>query len=372
MKRQPPVDHSEQDLRQENIMLRGLLQTLGQDASHNHQVLARFQERELSLLSAGDLVTLLQRLTDGMRTSFALDGVRLLLLDPFHVIHDLLVDSPDADARLIRNLELCTDVHATRARFQDLHAPWLGHWIEELHRPLFGRRLGGSVALLPLRQPGGLTGFLCLGSRDASRFPTDQATDFLAHLASVAAVCLENAVNRERLRLVGLTDSLTGLYNRRHLRHRLEQEVTRAQRYGQRLSCLFVDADHFKGINDRYGHAVGDQVLTALAQRLRARLRTSDLATRYGGEEFAVLLPQTDLRSARNLAREIGAGIAASPLILDGGEAVTVTVSVGVASLSADDRRDARKAGEALLQAADAAAYGAKMAGRNCVVCADA
>ncbi|MGD8957198.1 MAG: DUF484 family protein, partial [Chromatiaceae bacterium] len=151
MKRQPPVEYNEQDLRRENSMLRGLLETLGQDATHNHQVLARFQERELSLLSAGDLVTLLQRLTDGMRTSFALDGVRLLLLDPCHVIHDLLVDSPDADARLIRNLELCTDVHATRARFQDLRSPWLGPWIDESHRPLFGRRLGGSVALLPLR-----------------------------------------------------------------------------------------------------------------------------------------------------------------------------------------------------------------------------
>ena len=352
-------------------MLRGLLQTLGQDAEHNTRVLARCHERELTLLSAADLVQLLQRLTTGMRSSFRLDGVKLLLLDPCQVVRDLLTASPDADAGLIRNLELCTDVPSTRARFRDLHAPWLGPWDEAQHYPLFGRRLGGSVALLPLRQADGLAGFLCLGSRDPQRFQQGQASDFLGHLARVAAVCLENAVNRERLRLAGLTDSLTGLYNRRHLQHRLEQEVTRAQRYRQSLSCLFVDADHFKRINDRCGHAAGDQVLTALAQRLRARLRTSDLPTRYGGEEFAVLLPQTDLASACTLAREIGTGIAAEPVPLDSGEDVAVTVSIGVAALPEDALRDAREAGEALLQAADGAVYQAKLSGRNCVVCAD-
>ena len=107
-------------------------------------------------------------------------------------------------------------------------------------------------------------------------------------------------------------------------------------------------------------------------EALIGNCREDDVVARYGGEEFAILLPQTDLRSAHSLAREIGAGIAASPLVLDGGEAVTVTVSVGVASLPADDRRVPREAGEAMLKAADAAAYGAKMAGRNCVVCADA
>lgn len=370
MKRPPPANGTDPELRRENRMLRGLLQTLGHDAAHNQQVMARFQEREIALLSATDLVRLLQRLTDGMRSSFGLDSVKLMLLDPFLVIRDLLASNPGADARLLRDIELCTDVAGTRARFNSLHAPWLGPWNEQAHKPLFGRRLDGSVALLPLRQADGLAGFLCLGSRDKSRFLPGQATDFLGHLACVAAVCLENAVNRERLRLVGLTDSLTGLYNRRHLEHRLEQEVTRAQRYGQTLSCLFVDADHFKRINDEHGHVVGDQVLTALAQRLRARLRTSDLPTRYGGEEFAVLLPQTDSENAHNLAWEICRGIGTEPVALDSGAHLTVTVSIGVAALAQTDHRPAREAGEALLDAADQAVYRAKQAGRNCVVCA--
>lgn len=372
MKRQPPLKSQQQDLQQENAMLRGLLQTLGRDATYNQEVMARFQERELALLSAGDLIKLLERLTDGMRSSFALDGIRLMLLDPFLVIRDLLAANTDANERLMRNIELCTDVRATRARFNDLHAPWLGPWDEQRHLPLFGRRLGGSVALLPLRQADGLAGFLCLGSRNRQRFQTGQAADFLRHLAGVAAVCLENAVNRERLRLAGLTDSLTGLYNRRHLQHRLEQEVTRAQRYGQPLSCLFVDADHFKQINDVHGHAAGDQVLTALAQRLRTRLRTSDLPTRYGGEEFAVLLPQTDADNAHILAQEICTGIAAAPVTLDNGEQIEITVSIGVAAVPAGDKSPPREAGEALLQAADQAVYRAKQAGRNRVLCAPA
>ena len=368
MKRQTPANSSEQTSHRENTMLRGLLETLSRDASHNQQVLARFQERELALLGAADLARLLEQLTEGMRSSFALDAVKLMLLDPFFVIRDLLPTNGTERTGTLRHVELCSDVGATRAKFSDLHHPWLGAWDDVSHRPLFGRRIGGSVALLPLRQPDGLAGFLCLGSRDPDRFRAGKACDFLGHLASVAAVCLENAVNRERLRLAGLTDSLTGLYNRRHLQHRLEQEVTRARRYEQALSCLFVDADHFKQINDRHGHAAGDQVLVALAQRLRSRLRTSDLPTRYGGEEFAVLLPQTDAASAERLAQEICAAIAAEPICLDSGTSISVTVSIGVAALPSSADLSITAAGEALLGAADQAVYRAKAAGRNRVV----
>jgi diguanylate cyclase (GGDEF)-like protein len=369
MKRRPPANDRPSDLQRENRQLRGMLDRLRSDAEYNAQVLARFQEREIALLSAGDLVGLLERLTEGMRRSFGLDSAKLLLFDPFFVMRDLLRGGA-ADQRLMRDITLCTDVRATRAAFRDPEAPWLGPWEDARHRPLFGRRLGGSVALLPLRHTEGLAGFLCLGSREPSRFEVGQATDFLGHLAGVAAVCLENAVNRERLRVAGLTDSLTGLYNRRHLEHRLEQEVTRAQRYGQPLSCLFVDADHFKRINDEFGHATGDRVLTALAQRLRSRLRASDLATRYGGEEFAVLLPQTDATNAQRLAWDICRGVGSEPVALENGDRLSVTVSIGVAALATSDRRPARTAGEALLEAADQSVYRAKQAGRNRVVCA--
>ena len=369
MQSQPPANHT-LELQREIDTLHRRLRQLHTDAEHNQQVLARFQNRELALLGAGKLTELLDRLTAGMRQSFGVDGIRLLLLDPFLVIRDLLADTPDTPEGTLRDIELCTDVGATQDRFVDLHAPWLGPWDERRHHSLFGRRLGGSVALLPLRQAAGLTGFLCLGSRDRNRFQRGQATDFMAHLACVAAVCLENAVNRERLRLAGITDPLTGLYNRRHLQHRLEQEVTRALRYRQPLSCLFVDADHFKRINDTHGHAAGDQVLTALAQKLRARLRGSDLAARYGGEEFALLLPQTGMRAAHRLARDICTAVAAASITLDAEEAVAVTVSVGVAAMPGAASGSPRGLGQALLQAADDAVYRAKELGRNRVVCA--
>lgn len=370
MKPQPPVNIQQQDLQQENNMLHGRLQAFHRDAQQTLDVMTRYQKRELTLLSAGDLVTLLDRLTTGMRSSFRVDDIRLMLLDPFSVIRDLLAANSSTDAKLVRSIELCSDVRVTCDYFGDLRAPWLGPWDRQSYSTLFGHRLAGSVALLPLRQPDGPVGFLCLGSRDSQRFQRDQATDFLGHLASVAAVCVENAVNRERLHLAGLTDSLTGLYNRRHLQHRLEQEVTRAQRYRQPLSCLFVDADHFKQINDVYGHAAGDQVLAALAQRLRARLRTSDLPTRYGGEEFAVLLPQTDAENACILAHAICDGIAAEAIKLETGEQIKITVSIGVAAAANAKGQSPREAGEALLRAADEAVYQAKETGRNRVVLA--
>lgn len=357
-------------LREQNATLRGLLDSLGRDAAHNQQVMRRFQERELALLGAADLVSLLRQMTRGMRRSFALDSIKLKLFDPCRVIDDLLATQKGEADSLLHDVELCTDIAATRARVGAIDRPWLGRWDDGRHESLFGWRIGGSVALLPLRHAEGLAGFLCLGSREPDRFRAGQATDFLGHLAGIAAVCLENAVNRERLRLAGLTDSLTGLYNRRHLQHRLAQEVTRAHRYGQALSCLFVDADHFKRINDLHGHGGGDQVLVALAQRLRARLRASDLPTRYGGEEFAVLLPETDLPNALLLAEQIRKSIAAEAITLDTGEEITITVSIGVAELDTRDQRPTD--GEGLLQAADDAVYRAKAAGRNRVASAAA
>jgi diguanylate cyclase (GGDEF)-like protein len=215
-------------------------------------------------------------------------------------------------------------------------------------------------------QADGLSGYLCMQSSDGGRFQPGQQTDFIGNLAHIAAVCLENAVNRERLRLVGLTDSLTGLYNRRHLEHRLAQELARAQRHAQPLACLFIDADHFKSINDAFGHPAGDRVLEALAQRLTGRLRASDIATRYGGEEFAVLLPHTGVDSACHLAEEIRCAIAAAPIPLGSGEQVHVTVSIGVAAYCPKDRPwPAHSAGRHLLAHADQAVYRAKQAGRN-------
>ena len=145
----------------------------------------------------------------------------------------------------------------------------------------------GSVALVPVRHSDAIEGVLMFGSADKARFGAQLATDFLAHLGLVSAVCLENGVNRARLLRSGFTDFLTGFYNRRYLQARLREELARAQRLGHTLALLMIDVDHFKQINDRFGHLVGDMVLHEVAERIGAQMRTSDTGARLLRPEAA-------------------------------------------------------------------------------------
>jgi diguanylate cyclase (GGDEF)-like protein len=164
----------------------------------------------------------------------------------------------------------------------------------------------------------------------------------------------------------GLTDPLTELHNRRYLDRRLEEELSRASRYRQPLSCLFIDADHFKRINDNYGHPAGDHVLKELAKRIRSQLRASDVATRYGGEEFAILLPQTNLSEALLLAERIRIEVNSQPVYLDQGESLQLSVSIGVSeTLPMLGKSHHKELGSHLLACADQALYIAKSKGRN-------
>ncbi|HEY8380336.1 MAG TPA: GGDEF domain-containing protein [Nannocystis sp.] len=154
------------------------------------------------------------------------------------------------------------------------------------------------------------------------------------------------------------TDWLTGLCNRRHFFRLGEDEIARAFRYDHPISVLMLDIDHFKPINDSHGHSVGDQVLAAVAKRLAGGLRRSDVAGRYGGEEFAMVLPETDLAAARVVAERLRDSVAVRPIETAEGP-LQVTISVGVVGV---------RAGENLLDAltrADAGLYAAKRAGRN-------
>lgn len=359
----------EPDLAQENRVLRRMLNTLTKDAAHNESVMARCQDRELALLSAEGLETLLERLTLGMQSSFALNDISLVLADPGDVLKNLMAGI-GLDHLQIPHTHLVEDLQHFSSSYKHQTKPWLGAWVRNQHQSLFSGKGLRSVALLPLNRSGVTVGFLNLASRDINRFTHKHATDFLGRLATIAAVCLENAINSERLRLTGLTDALTGLYNRRYLEQQLHAEVARALRHGQSLSCLFIDADHFKVVNDDYGHAAGDAVLIALAQRVLSQLRSSDLATRFGGEELVLILPQTDEQNACQLAERIRERISSSPIQLNDGREVSITVSIGVSELTpvSEDKIDV--AVRQLLEDADAAVYVAKEAGRDRVVLA--
>lgn len=163
---------------------------------------------------------------------------------------------------------------------------------------------------------------------------------------------------QQRLETMAVTDSLTGLLNRSLLTPSLEQAAARLRRTGEVSTLLAIDIDHFKTINDAFGHPVGDQVLLGTAELLKARLRESDVVFRTGGEEFAILLPETAVEPGHHVAQLLRSAVAGEELI----EGHPVTISVGVAELNKDDTSNSWFA------RADRCLYEAKGRGRNCVV----
>jgi two-component system cell cycle response regulator len=163
---------------------------------------------------------------------------------------------------------------------------------------------------------------------------------------------------------LAVTDQLTGLHNRRYMETQLAALVKRASMGGEPVAALMIDIDHFKKINDSFGHDAGDEVLREFAVRLATNVRAVDLPCRYGGEEFTVIMPGTRLADAERIAERIRLHVAGSPFRVAGGkELLTVTISVGVASTVTD-----LDTPETLLKRADGAVYEAKHAGRNRVI----
>jgi len=171
-------------------------------------------------------------------------------------------------------------------------------------------------------------------------------------------------VDELELRIQASTDSLTGVMSRRAFDEQAEREIARACRYGSSLSCLLIDADHFKSVNDTYGHGIGDLALKHLASICSRELRISDCLGRIGGEEFAIMLPETDLGTAIEVAERLRKAIASTPLDAGGGRTVKLTASIGVAAYS-----ESMKTFDPLLSNADFAMYDAKNNGRNRVAC---
>jgi diguanylate cyclase (GGDEF)-like protein len=347
--------------------LRAKLAALTDEARKNAEAWQRAQRRELDLLEAATLGELLERLTDGLRASYRLRTVTLALADPEHEIRHLIMVQgqriADYPAVLfVDSAQTLAPQLATSGR------PWLGPHARSDHALLFGGdRDVASVALLPLIRQDRMIGSVNMGSDETTRFTESHATDFLQHLAVIAAFSLENAVNRARLIRSGFTDVLTGWHNRRYLQARLREELARCRRENSALTCLMIDVDHFKRINDQFGHLAGDQVLQQVAHCIEAEVRSSDVAARYGGEEFVILLPATGRQAGGFLAERIRQAVAAEGFAIEGrDEPVPITVSIGVAEHRPSARQqDLKVAGERLLALADVALYEAKAAGRN-------
>ncbi len=348
--------------------LRERLAVLTDQAARNEGILRRSQERELELLKAGSLPQLLDRLVQGLADSYGLNAVTLVLCDPHHEVRHLLISSGDQPEEFFGVL-FVDSVVGMAPQYAALRRPWLGPYMGSDHQLIFPDTGNlRSVALIPLMRQELIIGSLNFGSADEKRFTRHHATDFLNHLGNIASICLENAVNRARLVRSGITDVLTGWHNRRYLQSRLQEEIARAQRHRHQLVCLLLDVDHFKSINDAHGHLAGDNVLRELTHRIELQVRASDVTARYGGEEFAVLLPDTEVEDAQRLAERIREAVASTPISVDSGHALTVTVSVGMSStVPPKSTADLKSLAEGLLAEADVALYRAKAEGRNCV-----
>lgn len=192
-------------------------------------------------------------------------------------------------------------------------------------------------------------------------FYRPEHADLLSIFAGQAALAIQNASLFREVRRLAITDELTGIINRRHLFELGERELNRALRFNRPLCVVMLDLDHFKEINDRHGHAVGDQVLRAVAERCKQNLREFDLVGRYGGEEFVIILPETTLIDSRSITERVRQCIAATPIETTAGPQ-QITVSQGVAALDSHVPNLA-----ALIDRADRAMYAAKHQGRNYV-----
>jgi diguanylate cyclase (GGDEF)-like protein/PAS domain S-box-containing protein len=219
-----------------------------------------------------------------------------------------------------------------------------------------------SLLCAPLRVGTRVIGIVVAQSAAPDAFgETDER--LLVTLSGQLATAIDSAQLFTQAQHLARTDPLTGLFNRRHLLEIAERDVELARRHKHPLATLMIDIDHFKAVNDTYGHATGDEVLCAVATRLRGSLRTSDIFGRVGGEEFVAVLPETEAEQARIVAERVRCAVGNEPVHTKAGE-IGVTASVGLATLT-DRNGDAPSILDSLLKSADEALLEAKRAGRN-------
>jgi diguanylate cyclase (GGDEF)-like protein len=237
-----------------------------------------------------------------------------------------------------------------------------GFLAEELPPPVI-------ATSVPLIRDGSVLGALTLWRSDRSRSFSELERDALAMVGEQASLAVTNVFLHGEVADLAVRDPLTGLFNRRYLDPALEQLLARQARvpHDERvpIAAILFDLDNFSDLNNRHGHQVGDEVLRAFSGILRARIRSTDLVARFGGEEFAAILYRATLDDAVRIADEVRAQLAATSIPVGSGEVLTATVSAGCSAIGPE-----QNTAEELLRAADVALYMAKRAGRDRVCAA--
>jgi two-component system, cell cycle response regulator len=355
------------DLFIENQSLRTQLDQILNAARHNQAIMLRHQALDLKMIAAASFRELLENIFNTLAAESDLDMVTLCLFDRGNSISQILT-SLKIDAKEFPHLQLIKHESDLQFQFNIASKPTLAQYDAKLHGRLFWSCVQAprSIAVVPLCRQNMLIGYLNFGSKDGARFVQEMATDFIERMASIIAISLENVINNERLTLIGLTDPLTNVNNRRYVEQRILEELGRARRQQYSVSCLYLDIDFFKKINDTHGHQGGDDVLIETANRIKAELRLSDTLGRFGGEEFVVLLINSDQNAAMHVAERIRKSIEQKPFLLSLTGICQATISIGAATLTyAQNHGEVTEVGRKLIMRADEGLYQAKNTGRN-------
>jgi two-component system cell cycle response regulator len=342
--------------------------SLSEENRQLEAMLAISQAVTSSLALADVLGTIVATLTETVHCNRA-SILKVLDVDKAQVVTSTDPDqSPDRILRLDRYPEVLNALDESRPINIENHLT--DHRLEPV-RDLFPDRKARALLAVPLPFKAHETGRYVLHVERPNLAFTGKDVRFCELVANHVANSIynaqlyqEKALDNERLERLANTDPLTELHNHGFLRRRLESEVERAMRYASDLSCIMIDIDRFKSINDRYGHLRGDEVLREIANIIQRSIRKIDIGARYGGEEFVVLLPETSLEGGYQQAERIRREVKAHYFdAIDGGR---VTVSCGVATLTRDPgQSEQRFTPDWLIGAADNALYAAKRAGRD-------
>ena len=310
----------------------------GAETARQTQELNIFHDVAKALTSSLDLDSILQTILDKMAEYFRPDTWSLLMVDEAkNELYFAIAVGSAAEALKNVRLKIGEGIAGHVAKYgEKLIVP------DVSADPRFARRIDQatqwetqSIICVPVKSKLRVQGVIQLVNVDLAHFGNEESF-FLQALCDYAAIAIENARSVEKIQELTITDDCTGLYNARHLYKTLETEVYRSSRFGYEFSVLFIDLDHFKSVNDTHGHLIGSKLLAEIGYLIKAQLRLIDFAFRYGGDEFVVLLPQTDKDSAMVVARRLRDSLRASSFCREEGLNLNVRASMGLATYPHD------------------------------------
>lgn len=337
-------------------------------AKYEHE---RFYQASSMLCQALTLDQVMDTAFDAALAIVDYDIAIISLHDPDRMRHTVCsIREPEGatkvvDVDLLRGLEFKDNAGLAAMVVKNKHYLPAAGALRDNTIPVFNRRARftcESLLVLPLLSADEAIGTFTVASHRKGQFRKD-TREMLRVIGSQVAISMQNALMYKRMETMATTDGLTGLTNHRTFQERFADLVDRSARHGHQAAMLLCDVDHFKNVNDNYGHPVGDEVLRQVARVLQEAVRKIDIPARYGGEEFAVVLEATDLKGALGLAERIREDV--SNLVLESDKGTfSINMSIGVSAFPEDGTEQAT-----LIERADMALYHAKETGRNRVVC---